>query len=98
MPPLSARPKPADGVLETSVGDEIVLYDGQCQQAYTLNPPAAAVWAHCDGERRLADIVAALDDVVDAPREVLERDVVAIVQRLQQQQLLILTEAHAHEQ
>ncbi|HEV3047846.1 MAG TPA: hypothetical protein VGY13_10855 [Solirubrobacteraceae bacterium] len=43
-----------DGLLEETVGEELLLYDQESHTAHCLSPIAACVWRHCDGERDLA--------------------------------------------
>ena len=47
-------------VVMKAVGDEILVYDLERQQAHSPNPVAAAVWRACDGTRAvtgIADVV-----------------------------------------
>ncbi len=45
-----------DGLLEETVGEELLLYDQNSHTAHCLSPIAACVWRHCDGERDLAEL------------------------------------------
>jgi hypothetical protein len=67
-----------DGLLEESVGEELLLYDRSSHTAHCLSPIAACVWRHCDGERdvtELAELAVASEDLVaDALRELREKD------------------------
>lgn len=85
---LSLRPLRLDHVAETALGDEVVLYDADRCQAFTLNPAATAVWARCDGIRSVADLVAELHEASGAPADQIERDVVALLERLRDQRLI----------
>ena len=87
---MSVRPARAHGVSETSVGDDVVLFDAQTLQSFALNPTAAAVWARCDGVRTVEAIVADLADSYAAPPAQIERDVVAVLERLREQGVLSL--------
>lgn len=44
------------GLLSEQVGNECVVYDTESNEAHCLAPLAAAVFAHCDGRTRLADL------------------------------------------
>jgi hypothetical protein len=45
-----------DGLLEETVGEELLLYDQESHAAHCLSPVAARVWRHCDGERDMAEL------------------------------------------
>jgi hypothetical protein len=45
-----------DGLLEETVGEELLLYDRDSHIAHCLSPIAACVWRHSDGEHDLTDL------------------------------------------
>jgi hypothetical protein len=45
-----------DGLLEETVGEELLLYDQDSHTAHCLSPIAAGVWRHCDGEHDIAGL------------------------------------------
>lgn len=45
-----------DGLLEETVGDELLLYDQNSHTAHCLSPIAACVWQHCDGEHDVTEL------------------------------------------
>src|SRR5579862_2992602 len=45
-----------DGLLEETVGEELLLYDRDRHTAHCLSPVAACLWRHCDGEHDLAEL------------------------------------------
>jgi hypothetical protein len=55
-----------DGVLATTVGDEIVVYDSRDHRGHCLNPSAAMVWSHLDGQTSMDEMVARLRKELDA--------------------------------
>lgn len=67
-----------DGLLEETVGEELLLYDQESHIAHCLSPIAACVWRHCDGERdvtELAQLAGASENLVaDALHELREKD------------------------
>jgi hypothetical protein len=67
-----------DGLLEETVGEELLLYDQRSHIAHCLSPTAACVWQHCDGERdatEFAQLTGASEDLVaDALHELREKD------------------------
>jgi len=72
--PLARR----DGLLEETLGEELLLYDQNSHTAHCLSPIAACVRRHCDGEHDLAElaILAGVSEslVVDALYELREKD------------------------
>jgi hypothetical protein len=67
-----------DGLLEETVGEELLLYDRNSHTAHCLSPVAACVWRHCDGEHDLTGLAqlagASRDLVADALYELREKD------------------------
>jgi hypothetical protein len=70
-----------DGLLEETVGEELLLYDQNSHTAHCLSPIAACVWRHCDGERDLAELaqLAGTSEnlAADALHELREKDLLA---------------------
>jgi hypothetical protein len=66
-----------DGLLEETVGEELLLYDRNSHTAHCLSPIAACVWRHCDGEHdatELAKLAGASESLVtDALHELREK-------------------------
>jgi hypothetical protein len=66
-----------DGLLEETVGEELLLYDRDSHTAHCLSPIAACVWRHCDGEHNateLAELAGASESIVaDALHELREK-------------------------
>jgi hypothetical protein len=67
-----------DGLLEETVGEELLLYDQDTHTAHCLSPIAACVWRHCDGERDVSELAvfagAGESLVADALYELREKD------------------------
>jgi Coenzyme PQQ synthesis protein D (PqqD) len=45
-----------EGVITEDVGDELLVYDTDSDQACRLNRSAALVWQNCDGHRTVGDL------------------------------------------
>ena len=77
-----------DGLLEETLGEELLLYDRDSHTAHCLSPITACVWRHCDGERdvtELAELAGASESLVaDALHELREKDLLAIEPPLMQ--------------
>jgi Coenzyme PQQ synthesis protein D (PqqD) len=68
---MRPRAKVEDIVVQT-LPDEVLVYDLQRHKAHCLNPTAALVWKHCDGQTTAAELVHILqqDMRVPVPEEV----------------------------
>ncbi len=70
-----------DGLLEETVGEELLLYDRDSHTAHCLSPIAACIWRHCDGEHdvtELAELAGASENLIaDALHELREKDLLA---------------------
>jgi hypothetical protein len=77
-----------DGLLEETVGEELLLYDQNSHTAHCLSPIAARLWRHCDGERDLAELAvlagASEGLVADALHELRGKDLLDADPRLMQ--------------
>jgi hypothetical protein len=85
---LDRRPRQRSGLLEESVGEELLVYDPQQGEAFTLNRSARAVWALCDGSRAIREIAAVLADWTQLPADELAHDVRSSVRELDELGLL----------
>jgi Coenzyme PQQ synthesis protein D (PqqD) len=69
-----------DGLLEETIGEELLLYDLESHTAHCLNPIAARIWRHCDGEHDVTQLaqLAGADErlVAEALHELHERELV----------------------
>lgn len=50
----------SDGLIETEIADDLVVYDTSVDRVHCLNTSAAALWRACDGTRSLKDLAAFL--------------------------------------
>jgi len=66
------RPLRRSGVRESRVLEDMHLEVPGYTEFVTLNSSAASIWELCDGRRTLAQIVAELGQLFDAPRETLQ--------------------------
>lgn len=77
-----------DGLLEETVGEELLLYDQDSHTAHCLSPIAACVWRHCDGEHDLAGLAelagASERLVADSLQELREKDLLVAEPELMQ--------------
>jgi hypothetical protein len=59
---MGARPLArSDGLVVEALGDELLVYDRDTDQAHSLDPAAAEIWRACDSTATPADIAARLN-------------------------------------
>src|SRR5215213_2457809 len=62
-----SNPKRAEAVHVETLGDEVCIYDWQRKEVHALNPTAARVWQHCDGQTSPQQIAATLAAELNVP-------------------------------
>ena len=88
--------KPSDDVVAREIEGEIIIVPlvagiGDMEdELFTLNDTGKAIWDQLDGQRSLADVVAALTpEYEEAEDGVIERDVVGLVAELVERRMLV---------
>ena len=87
---MSVPRKLTANFVATRVDDEILIVDLDGGELLSLEGTGRAVWELIDGVRSEADIVAALSEAYDAERELLTRDVEALLAELENAALVAL--------
>ena len=64
--PLAPRARD-EGLVIEDLPDEVLVYDLKRDKAHCLNPMAALVWRHCDGETSVAEMVRLLQAELKTP-------------------------------
>ena len=64
--PLAPRARD-EGLVIEDLPDEVLVYDLKRDKAHCLNPMAALVWRHCDGETGMAEMVRLLQAELKTP-------------------------------
>ncbi len=88
MDNLSQPLRRNDVIAEFLPDGSAVLYDPRTETAYPLNATAAVVWDTCDGNHTHAKIVDEVAALFEAPGDVIERDVRALLGHLSEIELL----------
>ena len=82
------RPARKASIHGRDLGGERVVYEPDSHQVVVLNATAAWILDQCDGSRTVAEILAAFAKRFVAPRDVLERDLLATLQHLYSKSLV----------
>jgi hypothetical protein len=75
-------------ILSASVDDQIVMMSVERGQYYNLNAVGARIWNLLETPRTLAQIVAALAEIYEAPEETIHAEADAFLGRLEREGLL----------
>lgn len=78
----------ADGVVYKRVGDETILLDFDAGVYYGLDSVGARIWELLAEERSLSEIVDVLLVEYEVQRDVLAKDVTALIEELQSRRLI----------
>jgi hypothetical protein len=76
-----------DGLIVESLGDELLVYDGERNRAHSLNGVAAAVWEACDGKRSAPGLAEKASEKLGEP--VSEEAVWRALSQLDERRLLV---------
>jgi coenzyme PQQ biosynthesis protein PqqD len=86
---------PSDDVVAREIEGEVIIVPlaagiGNMEgELYTLNEIARAIWNRLDGKRNLDEVITALVQDYDAPRDEIEGDVLGFVEELVGRRMLI---------
>lgn len=81
MDDATARPR-STGRRARDLGDEYLFYDEAGDAVHVLNGTAREIYLMCDGIRTVSDLARELSETYGVDREVADRDVLEIVARL----------------
>lgn len=84
-----SRPQRRERVLTQHAAGTLVLLDLDGGQYYSLDEVSARVWELCDGEHEVDGIVAAISAEYDAPVETIYEDVLAFLEEMEDEKLLV---------
>jgi hypothetical protein len=84
-----ARFKQREDVMCQRASDLMVLFDMEDGRYFELNDVGARMWELCDGTRNCSDLVAVIEQEYEAPRDIIEADVIDLVQRMLERRLIV---------
>jgi hypothetical protein len=84
-----SRPQRRERVLTQHAAGTLVLLDLDGGQYYSLDEVSARVWELCDGEHEVDRIVAAISTEYEAPVETIYEDVLAFLEEMEDEKLLV---------
>lgn len=90
MVDLASRPLPRERVIVQRARETLLLLDLDAGTYFSLDEVGGRVWELCDGSRTVADVVRVVTEEFDAPADVIESDVVALLSDLAGERLLVV--------
>ena len=76
------RPAQVPGLAARRDSGTLTIEDATGARRYEVNATALAVWDLCDGRTSATEMIDAMASIFDAPRHVVERDVVSVLDHL----------------
>jgi hypothetical protein len=86
---MKGSPKRKDQVIAQKAASDFLLFNMDDGNYFSLNEVGSRVWELCDGSRTVAQLLATLADEYDAPRDVLENDILKLLEELQAKDLIL---------
>lgn len=89
---LTHYPQQREDIIAQHVLNEMVLYDSEQEEGYSLNESARGIWDLCNGQRTIQDICLELATPLSIDPNLLHNDVLTAIQHLAGRNLIILHE------
>ena len=86
---LTDLPQQKVGIIAQQVLEEMVLYDAEREEGYSLNESARLIWDLCDGKRSIVDICNELASPLSIDADLLHEDVLVAIQQLVAMNLIV---------
>ncbi|HXA76618.1 MAG TPA: PqqD family protein [Candidatus Acidoferrales bacterium] len=81
-------PKRREQVIAQKASTDFLLFNMDNGSYYSLNDIGGRIWELCDGNRSVSQLVAAIAAEYDAPTAVLEKDIVELLEGLEEGKLI----------
>ncbi len=82
-------PKRGEQVIAQKASNDLLLFNMNDGNYYSLNEIGSRIWELCDGNHSVSQLVAALATEYDASKEDLESDVTGLLESLQNGKLIV---------
>jgi len=84
-----SRPRHAPIVLSQRSDDEIILFNLEHGNYYSLDEVGIRIWDLCDGSRQVSEIAAIISNEYDVPVDVAQADVLELLADLAEEKLAL---------
>jgi Coenzyme PQQ synthesis protein D (PqqD) len=81
-------PKRGDQVIAQKAANDLLLFNMEDGNYYSLNEVGSRVWELCDGTHNVSQVVAAIAGEYDASDQVLEKDVLELLEDFRKGKLI----------
>ncbi len=81
-------PKRGDQVIAQKAANDLLLFNMEDGNYYSLNEIGSRVWELCDGNHSVSQVVAVLAGEYDASDQVLEKDVLELLEDFRRGKLI----------
>lgn len=78
----AARPQGREGIVSQAAAEGIILLDVRSGMYFEANEVGRRVWELCDGTRSVSEIAGVIEAEFEAPRDLIEADVLDIANEL----------------
>jgi hypothetical protein len=89
MMTLESRPKRAEQVIAQKAANDVLLFNIEDGNYYSLNEIGGRVWDLCDGSRSVSQLVALLASEYEASTEDIRKDVTDLLEGFQTGRLIV---------
>jgi hypothetical protein len=89
MIPLDRYPRRAPNVLNQRADDEIILFNLEHGNYYSLTEVGIRIWDLCDGSRQVSEIAAVISNEYDVPIDEARTDVLELLAELAEEKLTL---------
>lgn len=88
---LTSTIRRSEDNLHTEMGDTVVLMSIGKGNYYSLDAIGADIWRRLEGQVQVADLCTSLSNDYEADSETIRRDVLALLERLASEGLIVIT-------
>ncbi len=82
-------PKRGDQVIVQRAANDLLLFNMEDGNYYSLNEIGGRIWELCDGNHSVSQVIGALAVEYDASEQVLEQDVLELLQDFRKGKLIV---------
>jgi coenzyme PQQ biosynthesis protein PqqD len=86
---LQRYPRRKEQVIAQKASKDFLLFNMDDGNYYSLNEVGARIWELCDGTHSIEQVIDALAQEYDAPKDVLAEDVLEFIERFQNDKLFV---------
>jgi hypothetical protein len=86
---LGSRPKRAEQVIAQKASNDVLLFNIEDGNYYSLNEIGGKIWELCDGSHSVAQVVALIASEYETSTEEVQKDITDLLESLKNGKLII---------